>query len=419
MIVDKSGSALSRILVVDDEHDAGDFIAAAAQALGMCCSVTTSTREFMSELGPEVGLVMMDLMMPDIDGIELLRWLGRRGCMASIVLMSGCDESVLETAEDLARELGLSVAGHLQKPFRLSALESMLRTVAPAVPHVPKVSRPSIAAKPTAVLEADLREAILRTEFVVHYQPQIEIGSDLVVGLEALVRWQHPLRGLVFPDAFIEVAESFGLIDDLGWLVATEALRHVGRLKGNQDTRLTLSLNVSTHSLHDLSFPDRFVALVERCGVSPANVILEITESGLIRELTTALDILTRLRMKGVQLSIDDFGTGYSMMQQLRRVPATELKIDKSFVQTMLSDHRSRIMVQKSIEIGHAVGMQVVAEGVETAEQLKLLHANGCNIAQGNLFSRALPPSELMGWLAGPRARNDRQSACVSSATVT
>jgi EAL domain-containing protein (putative c-di-GMP-specific phosphodiesterase class I) len=106
-------------------------------------------------------------------------------------------------------------------------------------------------------------------------------------------------------------------------------------------------------------------------------------------------------------------------MQQLRRVPATELKIDKSFVQTMLSDHRSRIMVQKSIEIGHAVGMQVVAEGVETAEQLKLLHANGCNIAQGNLFSRALPPSELMGWLAGPRARNDRQSACVSSATVT
>jgi EAL domain-containing protein (putative c-di-GMP-specific phosphodiesterase class I) len=259
----------------------------------------------------------------------------------------------------------------------------------------------------------------LRTEFVVHYQPQIEIGSDLVVGLEALVRWQHPLRGLVFPDAFIEVAESFGLIDDLGWLVATEALRHVGRLKGNQDTRLTLSLNVSTHSLHDLSFPDRFVALVERCGVSPANVILEITESGLIRELTTALDILTRLRMKGVQLSIDDFGTGYSMMQQLRRVPATELKIDKSFVQTMLSDHRSRIMVQKSIEIGHAVGMQVVAEGVETAEQLKLLHANGCNIAQGNLFSRALPPSELMGWLAGPRARNDRQSACVSSATVT
>jgi EAL domain-containing protein (putative c-di-GMP-specific phosphodiesterase class I) len=295
----------------------------------------------------------------------------------------------------------------------------MLRTVAPAVPHVPKVSRPSIAAKPTAVLEADLREAILRTEFVVHYQPQIEIGSDLVVGLEALVRWQHPLRGLVFPDAFIEVAESFGLIDDLGWLVATEALRHVGRLKGNQDTRLTLSLNVSTHSLHDLSFPDRFVALVERCGVSPANVILEITESGLIRELTTALDILTRLRMKGVQLSIDDFGTGYSMMQQLRRVPATELKIDKSFVQTMLSDHRSRIMVQKSIEIGHAVGMQVVAEGVETAEQLKLLHANGCNIAQGNLFSRALPPSELMGWLAGPRARNDRQSACVSSATVT
>jgi EAL domain-containing protein (putative c-di-GMP-specific phosphodiesterase class I) len=139
--------------------------------------------------------------------------------------------------------------------------------------------------------------------------------------------------------------------------------------------------------------------------VSPANVILEITESGLIRELASALDILARLRMKRVQLSIDDFGTGYSMLQQLRLVPATELKIDKIFVQTMHTDHSARVVVQKTIEMGHAIGMQVVAEGVETAGQLDCLRADGCDIAQGYFFSRPLPPTELLSWL---RARADR-----------
>jgi len=398
---DNTGEPPPRILVVDDEDDVGEFIAAAAQSLDLSCTVTTNAHDFMSAISPHVELIMIDLMMPDTDGIELLRLLGQQACMARIVLMSGFDQRVLESAEGLARELGLSVGGSLQKPFRLVALEEVLRElIKPATGSTIVPPSPIVAmVEPSIVIEAELRRAITLDEFVLHYQPQIEIKSGSVIGLEALVRWQHPERGLVFPDAFIQLAESFGLIDEIGWLVAKIGLLDIGRFTGKNGPPLTLSLNVSALSLHDLSFPENFVALAAKYGVSPANVILEITESGLIRELTSALDILTRLRMKRVQLSIDDFGTGYSMMQQLRRVPATELKIDKSFVLAMHTDHSARVVVQKTIEMGHALGMLVVAEGVETAEQLDFLRINGCDIAQGYFFSRPLPRPELLRWL--------------------
>jgi len=395
------GTTLPRILVIDDEHDVGEFIADVALTLDLSCTVTTNAHDFMAAISPHVELIMIDLMMPDTDGIELLRMLGRQSCTARIVLMSGFDQRVLESAEGLTRELGLSVGGRLQKPFRLVALEQVLRgLIKPATRSKIAATSSTVAmVEPSIVTEAELQRAITLDEFVLHYQPQIEIKSGRVIGLEALVRWQHRKRGLIFPDLFIQLAESFGLIDEIGWLVAKMGLLDIGCFSLKDGPPLTLSLNVSALSLHDLSFPENFVALAAKYGVSPANVILEITESGLIRELASALDILTRLRMKCVQLSIDDFGTGYSMMQQLRRVPATELKIDKSFVQAMHTDHSARVVVQKTIEMGHALGMQVVAEGVETAEQLDFLRVNGCNIAQGYFFSRPLPRLELQRWL--------------------
>jgi EAL domain-containing protein (putative c-di-GMP-specific phosphodiesterase class I) len=160
-----------------------------------------------------------------------------------------------------------------------------------------------------------------------------------------------------------------------------------------------LSLNASVYSFHDLKFPDMLVSIAEKNGVSPATVTIEITESGLIEELWRTLDILTRLRMKQIKLSIDDFGTGYASMQQLKNIPATELKIDRSFVMDMESSEKDRIMVRKTIELGHELGMSVVAEGVETREQLDLLRLYDCDCAQGYFFSRPLPPAELVSWL--------------------
>ena len=212
---------------------------------------------------------------------------------------------------------------------------------------------------------------------MLHYQPQIDIATGGVIGVEALVRWQHPARGLIFPDHFIGRMEEVGLIDQLGWAVVDRGMSEVGQFANGDGKAPMLSLNESVYSLHDLKFPDILVALAEKHGVSPSGLTIEITESGLIKELSNTLDILTRLRMKQVKLSIDDFGTGYAMMQQLKNIPATELKIDKSFVMEMNNNDRDRIMVQKTIEMGHELGMHVVAEGVETQEQLDILRLTG------------------------------------------
>jgi EAL domain-containing protein (putative c-di-GMP-specific phosphodiesterase class I) len=209
---------------------------------------------------------------------------------------------------------------------------------------------------------------------------------------------------LIFPDNFIGRAEELGLIDELGWLIMDRGLSEVGQFANSDGKAPMLSLNASVYSLHDLKFPDTLVSLAERHGVSPGNVTIEITESGLIEELSRTLDILTRLRMKHVKLSIDDFGTGYAMLQQLQNIPATELKIDKSLVQDIHGKDTDRIMVQKTIEMAHELGMQVIGEGVETQEQLDFLRMKGCDGAQGYLFSRPLPPEELMSWLGTYRS---------------
>ena len=317
----KTSVAVPRILVVDDDADIGEFIVVAAREMDLSCTATTNAGDFLSALNPEVTLILVDLMMPDIDGIELLRLLGQQSCNAGIILMSGFDMRVLETAEELGNSLGLHVVGRLQKPFRLMELEKILRTQA-------MVGAPSVVIhkQPVAIEDYELEQAIVRKEFVLHYQPQLNIATGQVVGVEALVRWRHPKRGLVCPDDFIGRMESLGLIDQLGWLVAERGLMEISQFPAMSGISLTLSLNVSARSLNDLHFPDRFLILAHQCGVMPQNIILEITESGLIRELSSALDILTRLRMKHFQLSIDDFGTGFAMMRQLRHVPATELR---------------------------------------------------------------------------------------------
>ncbi len=388
------GTESPRILVIDDEADVGEIIVSAAQEMNLDCTVTTNATDFLKALVPEVTLIMMDLAMPETDGIELLRVLGKKQCKAGIVLMSGFDRRVLETAEQLGRSLGLSAVGQLQKPFRLPELEDILRTHASS-----KAPEPSAQRLPIAIPEADLRRAVSGEEFVLYYQPQVEIATGRVVGLEGLVRWQHPERGLVFPDSFIARLESLELIDQLGWIVIKRGLSEIGQFTRKDGTPLTVSINTSAQSLHDLEFPDKVQALVKQCAVPPKNLTLEITESSLIRELSNALDILSRLRMKGMQLSIDDFGTGYAMMQQLRYVPATELKIDKTFVQEMQSKVDARVVVQKTIEIAHDLGLRVMAEGVETKEQLEFLRINHCDLAQGYLISRPLPVPKLHEWL--------------------
>lgn len=388
-------SRKTRILVVDDDAEVGELILSTAQGMNIECLSTTRAHEFMAAFHADVSLVIVDLVMPDMDGVELLRWLATQRCRAGVLLMSGMDRRVLETAEALTKSLGLVVVGHLQKPFRISELELVLTSfgILNEAVDVP-------AKVPFVVTKDDLQRGLDERELVLHYQPQVEVATCRIVGLEALVRWQHPEGGMIFPDSFIGHAEKLGLIDQLGWFVIDRGLDELVRFVLKDRPAMTLSFNVSAHSLGDLQFPDRLMALADRHGVLPGNIILEITESGLFNNLSSALDVLMRLRMKQIQLSIDDFGTGYAMMQQLRNVPATELKIDQSFIREIHQKDAARVVVQKTIEIGHELGMKVLAEGVEKADQLDFLRAHRCDLAQGYYFSPALPMPELLRWLA-------------------
>ena len=392
-------SSANSIVLIDDDRVVGEIVSALASSMGLQCSVTRTPDEFFCQIGPETGVIILDLVMPEMDGIEILRLLGERQCKARIILMSGINIRVIETAKKLAQSLGLTVIGHLQKPFPIPQLQQMLTANFSS-------ERPAAAEKEELleIPDEDLYRAIERKEFVLYYQPQINIATGVVTGVEALSRWNHPELGLVFPDNFISRIENLGLMDNFCWATAERALDEVRQFSRVNGHVPRLAINVSVSSLRDLKFPDIFMNLARKYDFPAERIVLEITESGLM-EFSLALDVLTRLRMRNFQLSIDDFGTGYSMMKQLQNVPAIELKIDKTFVMHMHSNHADLVMVEKIIEMGHELEMEVIAEGVETDEQLKMLRERGCDGVQGYLFSRALPPHELVEWLQNYRAK--------------
>ncbi|MGA7109495.1 MAG: EAL domain-containing response regulator [Terracidiphilus sp.] len=383
-----------KVLVIDDDSTVCELVSALARTMGLVCETTKDAANFLERITPDTSLIVLDLMMPEMDGIEVLRLLGKRHCKARILLMSGMDKRVLETAEKLAQSLGLPVVGHLQKPFPLNELKDVLSSL--AVIEAPEALQEVPVLK---ISDEQLHSAISQNEFVNYYQPQISLETGQVVGVEALARWQNPDRGTVLPENFITRLENLGLIDELCWSAAELAMSEAKNFVGKRGVLPRVSINVSMHSLRKLDFPDSLMSLAKKYDFPPEAIAVEITESGLMKEISHTLDVLTRLRMKNFQLSIDDFGTGYAMMRQLQNVPATELKIDKSIIETMHVNDSDRVMVEKIIEMGHELKMEVVAEGVVAQEQCEMLRAKGCDAAQGYFFSAPLPVHELIKWI--------------------
>lgn len=393
-----------KVLVIDDDADFAELITATAMAMDIPCISSSNANHFFEQLQAEPTMIFLDLLMPEVDGVKLLRHLGEQRCHARIVLVSGVGMDIIEAAEAMAESIGLLVAGHLQKPFQIADLETILRS------HLEQHERrmPTKTREELLIDDADLRGAIERDEFVVHYQPQIDLATDRVVGLEALMRWMHPRYGLTYPDHFIPRLESLGWIDELGIILMNHGFSDLGHFADAEEILPSLSLNIPATSICDVTFPDTILLSADKFGVPSANITIEITESGLIEELSKTLYVLTKLRLRNIQLSIDDFGTGYSTMKQLHLVPATELKIDKGFIQTMHLNKGKQVMVRKIIELGHELQMRVVAEGVETPEQLNFLRSSGCDIVQGYLFCRPLPRIELLKWLIRYRSQHHR-----------
>jgi diguanylate cyclase (GGDEF)-like protein/PAS domain S-box-containing protein len=258
-------------------------------------------------------------------------------------------------------------------------------------------------------LIAELRRAIDEHELVLHYQPKIELRGGRVAGVEALVRWHHPTRGLLSPEMFIDIAQETSLIRPFTLYVIDEALRQC-RVWAQEQRALVVAVNVSARNLIDVDFPDQVGALLAKWDVPAPALELEITESAIVADMFRMKAVLERLGAMGLRLSVDDFGTGYTSLGYLRRLPITELKIDRSFIAKMTSSEEDAVIVRSTIDLGRNLGLGVVAEGVEDPDVLARLKQLGCDVAQGYLVSRPVPAAELSDWLTQLDAGVDQPS---------
>jgi EAL domain-containing protein (putative c-di-GMP-specific phosphodiesterase class I) len=245
----------------------------------------------------------------------------------------------------------------------------------------------------------ELRKALEANEVVLHYQPKIDLETGKVVGAEALVRWQHPARGLIPPADFVPMAERTGLIRPLSRYVLDLALAQCREWR-DAGLGLKVSVNLSARNLLDPHLPDDVSGLLAKWSVPAAFLELEITESTIMVDPKRAMEVLRRLHTMGIALSIDDFGTGYSSLAYLKELPVNELKIDRTFVQNMASNRGDAFIVRSTIDLAHNLRLQVVAEGVEDESTMDELTKLGCNIAQGFHIGRPVPPQEFAEWLA-------------------
>lgn len=258
----------------------------------------------------------------------------------------------------------------------------------------------------------DLRRAIAHKELELYFQPKIHAPSGEITGAEALMRWKHPQRGLVGPAIFIPLAERYGLINAMGnWLIE-EACRQI-RAWRDQKLRMRVAINLSVHQLRQSDLVERIAEALKRYHIEPSLLTCEITESAAMEDMRVTMQVLDRLAAVGVHLSIDDFGTGYSSLSYLRQLPSQELKIDRSFVCDLETSADARAIVDAVVKLAQALGLKVVAEGVETEEQQEILRQLGCHELQGYLFAKPMPPDALALWAMndeGPRALGFRAS---------
>ena len=251
-------------------------------------------------------------------------------------------------------------------------------------------------------LENDLRTAIQKQHLELYYQPKIDVKAGRCCGIEALVRWNHPTRGFLTPDLFIPLAEQTGLIHQLTHWVLTHALEQCARWH-KEKIMINVAVNLSARSLEDLHLADIVAATLSRYGVHAQWLSLELTESAVMANPDQAMEMLTKLHNKGVKISVDDFGTGYSSLAYLKKLPVTDIKIDKSFVMEMHRDNNDAVIVHSTIDLAHNMGLNVIAEGVETQEVLEMLVNLGCDVAQGFFICKPLKADDISKWLQQSR----------------
>ncbi len=390
LIVDDSGvqrgigAALCRELRIPKVHEAAN----GREALAL-----------LDDLPAQPALLIIDLEMPMMDGSELLSELGARGMRSPIILASSRERALMNSVQDMGTALGLRIVGALQKPLTLASLGALLQNKL----HRAAVEQPKPAQR-QAVDPDSLRAALTRGDITVHYHPQVEIDTGLIRGVEALARWHDERQGWIAPDVFVPVAEQHGLIRELTLHVMDAAMRQTA-LWNRHGLDLSIAINLSPILLERGELVQEISDLQQQHGLRAEQIVLEVTESSLLRDLAIALGVLTRLRLRGFRLSLDDYGTGFSSMQQLARIPFTELKIDRTFVHGAHERDSLQVILRSALEMASQLGIETVAEGVESLQDWRLLRQYGCKLAQGWLLAKAMPGGELEGWLPNLQRR--------------
>ena len=386
------------ILVVDDDEFQRELIGLQLRGLGwndlLFADCGEAALAQYDAHRSRVQVIISDLSMPDMDGLILMRHLAQRNIEAAIMLVSGVSEEILNSAAGLASAHGLQLLGVLPKPSSSEHLRTLLDKLQANAQRRQVVHG--------MVLTAErLRSALQTREIVPWYQPKVDAHSGRAVGVEALARWVLPDGSRIGPGEFVPLMEECGLADALFISMVEQVTADVVRWQA-AGTRLKASVNLSMDCALNLDLPEQLLRLVLGSGLQPGDFVIEVTESRLMVQRSLAMESLTRLSLMGFHLSIDDFGTGYSSLVQLVDLPFKELKIDGSFVQRAGQELKARTILRIATSLGLNLGMGVVAEGVETSEQLQLVRDCGCESVQGYFFARPMPFVTCSQWFAGP-----------------
>jgi EAL domain-containing protein (putative c-di-GMP-specific phosphodiesterase class I) len=389
-----------RLLILDDDPAIGRMVERIAVRAGWRARATIEATGFQTALRTEApDAVFLDLQLGEGDGIEQLRFLQQIGFSGGVALMSGVSERILDATAGLGESLGLAMLATLAKPASRDQVEAVLTTLARHRPCGPAVvPHATLEAEPLSAARVD--EALARDELRLDFQPIVNLATREVEMFEALVRWQHPTHGLMLPDAFIPLTEQdVGVIDRLTHWVVRAGSTQARRLR-ELGSSARVAINVSAKNLRNLDFPDQILDLTAALGCPPSWLTLEITESAATGDPTVTKDILARLRLKGFRLAMDDFGTGFSSLRALLNSPFSELKIDKSFVATVLTSRDARSIVGSVAHLAHDMGLTTVAEGVESQTIVAALAAFGVDSIQGYHVSRPMEAERIPAWLS-------------------
>jgi EAL domain-containing protein (putative c-di-GMP-specific phosphodiesterase class I) len=337
-------------------------------------------------------ILITDLEMPDMDGIELIRRVAEQQLIRALIVVSSRGEAILAAVEAMAQERGISVLGIAIKPL----IEEDLKLLIGQFGRHEVVQHTEAAA--FAFTLDDIRQALLQEQFVLHYQPKVSTHGEVLRGVESLIRWQHPVYGLVAPVHFVPLAEEGGLIGEMTTWILDAALKQLHDWHSHGLT-ISVAVNLSAKSLAAPDLADHIADAAARAGVNPKYLVLEITETAVMSDLALSLGTLARLRLKGFGLSIDDFGTGFSSMQQLSRIPFTELKIDRSLVNGAANNPAMHQILESIIEMSKKLHLTSLGEGPDNEADWQLLQHLGCDVAQGFYIAKPMPGEELTDWL--------------------